>query len=56
MHRNILVSRDASALTGSVSVSLSACPASRSCNLPSNLRDTTKLDQFTQELRLAIDR
>jgi len=50
LHRNILVSRDASALTGSVSVDL-GFPAA-GINLPSNLRDTTKLDQFTQELRL----
>ena len=55
MHRNILVSRDASALTGSVGISplggAGVNPAI--ANLPSNLRDTTKLDQFTQELRLA---
>jgi outer membrane receptor protein involved in Fe transport len=54
--RDILVSRDASALTGSVSISpfvlaLGANPAL--ANLPSNLRDTTKLKQWTQELRLA---
>jgi iron complex outermembrane receptor protein len=51
MWRNILVSRDASALTGSVSVDLGFPPAG--INLPSNLRDTTKLNQFTQELRFA---
>ena len=51
MHRNILVSRDASALTGSVSVDLGFPPTG--INLSSNLRDTTQLDQFTQELRLA---
>ncbi len=51
LHRNILVSRDASALTGSVSVDLGFPPAG--INLASNLRDRTKLDQFTQELRLA---
>jgi iron complex outermembrane receptor protein len=51
LHRNILVSRDASALTGSVSVDLGFPPAG--IDLASNLRDTTKLDQFTQELRLA---
>jgi iron complex outermembrane receptor protein len=51
VHRNILVSRDASALTGSVSVSL-GLPAA-AIALPSNLRDTTKLKQFTQELRLS---
>jgi iron complex outermembrane recepter protein len=49
--RDILVSRDASALTGSVSVDL-GFPAA-GVNLPSNLRDTTSLKQFTQELRLA---
>lgn len=51
MHRDILVSRDASSLTGSVSVDL-GYPAA-AIDLPSNLRDTTKLKQFTQELRLA---
>jgi iron complex outermembrane receptor protein len=51
MWRNILVSRDASALTGSVSVDLGFPPAG--INLVSNLRDTTKLGQFTQELRFA---
>jgi iron complex outermembrane receptor protein len=51
LYRNILVSRDASALTGSVSVDLGFPPAG--INLASNLRDTTKLNQFTQELRLA---
>jgi iron complex outermembrane recepter protein len=49
--REILVSRDASALTGSVSVDL-GFPA-EGVLLPSNLRDTTKLETFTQELRLA---
>ena len=49
--RNILVSRDASALTGSVSVDL-GFPAA-GVLLPSNLRDTTDLKTFTQELRLA---
>jgi iron complex outermembrane receptor protein len=49
IQRKILVSRDASALTGSVSVNLGADPAT--INLPSNLRDTTRLHQFTQELR-----
>ena len=51
MHRDILVSRDASALTGSVSVDLGFPPAA--IDLPSNLRDSTTLKQFTQELRLA---
>jgi iron complex outermembrane receptor protein len=49
--RNILVSRDASALTGSVSVDL-GYPAA-AVSLPSNLRDTTDLKQFTQEVRLS---
>ena len=49
--RDILVSRDASALTGSVSVDLGFPTAG--VLLPSNLRDTTKLKQFTQELRLS---
>src|SRR4051812_42259545 len=55
MHRNILVSRDASALTGSVYVSFAgAAPAAvGGAALASNLRDTTKLKQFTQELRAA---
>ena len=48
--RDILVSRDASALTGSVSVDL-GFPAA-GVLLPSNLRDTTTLETFTQELRL----
>lgn len=49
-HRDILVSRDASALTGSVSVDLGFPDAG--VLLPSNLRDTTELDQFTQEVRV----
>ena len=48
--RDILVSRDASALTGSVSVDLGYPDAAVST--PSNLRDTTALQQFTQEARL----
>jgi iron complex outermembrane recepter protein len=51
INRDILVSRDASALTGSVSVDL-GFPA-EGVNLPSNLRDTTDLKQFTEEVRLA---
>jgi len=51
--REILVSRDASALTGSVSVDLGFPDAG--VLLPSNLRDTTELETFTQELRLASD-
>ncbi|MEO0998910.1 MAG: TonB-dependent receptor, partial [Pseudomonadota bacterium] len=49
--RDILVSRDASALTGSVSVDLSFAEAD--VTLPSNLRDTTDVEQFTQEFRLS---
>jgi len=49
--REILVSRDASALTGSVSVDL-GYPAA-GVLLPSNLVDTTDLQTFSQELRLA---
>lgn len=49
--RSILASRDASALTGSVSVDL-GFPAA-AVTTPSNLRDTTELETFTQELRLA---
>ena len=50
INRDILVSRDASALTGSVSVDLSFPAAA--VTLPSNLVDTTDLKQFTQELRI----
>ena len=53
INRDILVSRDASALSGSVSVDL-GFPAA-AVLLPSNLRDTTDLSTFTQELRLASD-
>ena len=49
--RSILVSRDASALTGSVSVDLGFPDAG--VLLPSNLRDTTEVESFTQELRIA---
>jgi iron complex outermembrane recepter protein len=51
INRDILVSRDASALTGSVSVDL-GFPAA-GVLLPSNLRDTTDLETFSQELRLS---
>lgn len=50
-HRDILVSRDATALTGSVSVDLAY--AAGALTIPSNLQDTTKLKQGTQEIRLA---
>jgi iron complex outermembrane receptor protein len=53
INRSILASRDASALTGSVSVDLAFPTAA--VLLPSNLRDTTDLEQFTQEVRLASD-
>jgi iron complex outermembrane recepter protein len=51
INRDILVSRDASALTGSVSVDL-GFPAA-GVLLPSNLRDTTDLKTFSQEVRLS---
>jgi iron complex outermembrane receptor protein len=49
--RDILVSRDASALSGSVSVDL-GFPAA-AVLLPSNLVDRTDLEQFSQEVRLS---
>jgi iron complex outermembrane receptor protein len=52
--RSILVSRDASALTGSVSVDLTFPTAG--VLLPSNLVDTTELQTFTQEIRLGSNR
>lgn len=51
INRDILVSRDASALSGSVSVDLGFPTAG--VLLPSNLRDTTDLETWTQELRLS---
>lgn len=51
--REILVSRDASALTGSVSIDLEFPDSA--VLIPSNLRDTTELEQVTHELRLASD-
>ena len=51
--REIVVSRDASALTGSVSVDL-GFPAA-AVLLPSNLIDTTDLSTFAQEVRLSTD-
>ncbi|MFL6743976.1 MAG: TonB-dependent receptor, partial [Sphingomicrobium sp.] len=54
IHRNILVSRDASALTGSVGVSFTGLGVDPTvAELTSNLRDRTKLKQWTQELRVA---
>lgn len=52
-NREILVSRDASALTGSVSVDLGYPDAA--VLLPSNLRDTTDLETLTQEVRFSSD-
>ena len=49
--RDILVSRDASALTGSVSVDLGFDAAD--VLLPSRLDDTTKVEQITQEFRVS---
>jgi outer membrane receptor protein involved in Fe transport len=49
INRDILVSRDASALTGSVSVDLGFPTAG--VLLPSNLVDVTDLETFTQEVR-----
>lgn len=49
--RKIDVNRDASALTGSVSVDLGFPDAA--VTLPSKLVDTTDLEQFTQEVRLS---
>ncbi|MGQ0659316.1 TonB-dependent receptor [Sphingosinicella sp.] len=51
INRDIVVSRDASALTGSVSVDLGYPNAA--VLLPSNLVDTTDLETITQEVRLA---
>ncbi len=51
INRDILVSRDASALTGSVSVDL-GYPAA-AVTLPSNLVDTTDLKTWSQELRVS---
>lgn len=49
--REILVSRDASALTHSVSEDFGMDPAANA--LPSRLNDTTDVEQVTQELRLS---
>jgi len=53
INRDITVSRDASALTGSVSVDLAYPNAA--VLLPSNLVDTTDLSTFAQEVRLSTD-
>ncbi len=52
INRDLLVSRDASALTGSVGVNPIGFP-DEDILLPSNLRDTTDLEQMTHELRLS---
>ena len=52
INRDLLVSRDASALTGSVSVDVPTI-AEGEVLRPSNLRDTTDLEQMTHELRLS---
>ncbi len=49
--RNVLVSRDASALTGSVGVSIGF--PQEGVLIPSNLRDTTELEQMTHEVRVS---
>lgn len=49
--REILVSRDASALSGSVSSDLGFSDAA--ILLPSNLRDKTEVEQYTAEFRLS---
>ncbi len=49
--RDLLVSRDASALTGSVGVDVGFSP--EGVLLPSNLRDTTELEQMTHEVRVS---
>ncbi len=51
INRDLLVSRDASALTGSVSIDLEFMQDDVAN--PSNLRDTTDLEQMTHELRLS---
>ncbi|HEX8669335.1 MAG TPA: TonB-dependent receptor [Allosphingosinicella sp.] len=51
INRDILVSRDASALTGSVSIDLAFPTAA--VTLPSNLVDRTDLETFSQEVRLS---
>ena len=50
MNRDLLVSRDSSALTGSVTIDLDYPEAA--VLIPSNLRDKTNFEQLTQELRI----
>lgn len=52
INRDLLVSRDASALTGSVGIDPIGFP-DENISIPSNLRDTTDLEQMTHELRLS---
>lgn len=49
--RDLLVSRDASALSGSVGVDIGF--PSGDVSLPANLRDTTDLEKMTHEIRLS---
>ncbi len=49
--RDVLVSRDSSALAGSVGVDIGFPP--EGVLLPSNLRDTTGIEQMTHEVRLS---
>jgi outer membrane receptor protein involved in Fe transport len=51
INRDLLISRDASALTGSISDDIGL--DDDAVQLPSNLRDTTDLKQISQELRIA---
>ena len=51
--RDILVSRDASALSGSVGVDIGLPEVA--VRLPANLRDTTDLEQMTHELRFSSE-
>ena len=55
--RDLLVSRDSSALAGSVGVDVRNAPGINfpqgSVNLPSNLRDTTEVEQMTHEVRFS---
>jgi outer membrane receptor protein involved in Fe transport len=54
INRDIYVGRDASALTGSVTVDLRGAGVNQAAvMLPSNLVDTTDLKQWSQELRLS---
>ncbi|KAA1194139.1 TonB-dependent receptor [Pseudohalioglobus sediminis] len=49
--RDIVVSRDASALTGSITIDFGF--GEDAAQLPSNLRDTTELEQMTHEFRVS---